>query len=148
VTTAAPVRETDGQAALELVDEGRLLGRYLLRAAPDDAALERYARACPLALGDDAPAEDRAMLRFVIRHPWSLPWLDAVCALRRPQALLRKKLFLMLAILETLPVHAATFSARPSSVFRVVMRLVWLGTLSVLLVFGGFLVFRWSQRTR
>jgi hypothetical protein len=148
VTSAAPVREADGQATLELVEEGRRLGTYLLRAEPDGAALERYARACPLALGDSAPPEDLAMLRFVARHRWTLPLLDAACGLLRPQALLRKKLFLMLSILETLPGYAAVFTPRPSPRWRVMVRLSALGMLSVLLVLGGLLLFHRSQRVR
>src|SRR5262249_18680953 len=111
-------------------------------------ALERYAAACPVVLGATASAEDRAMLRFVCRHPWSLPSLDAAAALLDPQALLRKKLFLMLAILETTTASIEVFTPLPRGRWIALLRLIWFGVVSVLLVLMGLFVYGWSRRSR
>jgi hypothetical protein len=48
--------------------------------------------------------------------------LDAVLALLRPQSLLRARLLVMAAILETTPAHAADFLPRPVGMGRLASR--------------------------
>ena len=43
---------------------------------------------------------DAGLTGFCLAHPWSIPFLDAGCALLRPDAALRKKIYIMAAILE------------------------------------------------
>jgi hypothetical protein len=139
---------TQAEGAVELLTEGRRFGGYLLRSAPSERAVERYASACPRVFKDPVAAQDRALLGFVSRHRWSLPLLDAVCGLLAPQALLRKKLFLMLAILETVPAHAGVFTSRPASILLVGLRLAWLGSLSALMALAGVPLLFWARRAR
>jgi len=113
-------------------EEGRLLARYLLgREDVPAEAVERYEAACAALFGaPDAAGE--ATSRFVARCPWSLPFVDAAAGLLDPHSLLRKKLFLMLAILETIPELAPCFTPRSSSRFLVLLKL---GSWALL---GGF----------
>lgn len=46
------------------------------------------------------PGSSAGMTRFCLAHPWSLPFLDAGCALIRPEAALRRKIYIMAAVLE------------------------------------------------
>jgi len=87
------------------------------------------------------------MLEFVRRHPWSLPPLDATAALMDPQGLLRKKLFLMLAILETTTTHVDVFTPKPRAPWRALLQVAWLGVMSVLMVVVGLFVYGWSRRS-
>lgn len=92
-------------------DEAAAYGRYVMGFEIDGAARDAYARAAST-LGYDA---SDAITRFVQRHPWALPGLDAALALTRPDTLLRKKLLLMAAVLETRPEYSAAFLPRDRS---------------------------------
>ena len=132
-----------------LAEEGALLARYLLRGrevAP--LSIERYVAACGKLFGDPASAEDLAVLELARRRPWTLPLLDAASGLAHPHALLRKKLFLMLAILETMPAHAETFIPRPRPRWRVILRLAAWGALGGLKATAGLGLYSLARRAR
>jgi hypothetical protein len=46
---------------------------------------------------------------FCLAHPWAIPFLDAGCALLRPNAQLRKKIYIMAAVLEASTQHTDKF---------------------------------------
>lgn len=54
-------------------------------------------------------SRDRAIVRMAVERPWTLGCLEAACALGRPDALLRRKLLIMAAILEAAPDRAEWF---------------------------------------
>ena len=103
-TAPAPERAAEGAP---LRDEAARFGRYLVGGAPSEELVERYARAHAHVLREPATPADQAVLAFVRAHPWSLPLLDAGTALVRGAPLLRRKLLVMMAILEATPEHAA-----------------------------------------
>lgn len=88
--------------------EASLFGRYVLGRAIDQRSADLYVRAAQ-SLGYSG---DDAVVRFVLQVPWSLWPFDALLALLRPDALLRKKLLLMAAILETQPQYGDDFLPR------------------------------------
>jgi hypothetical protein len=93
----------------QLEREAQLFTRYLVSRPVDPAIAARYAVACErhrlTGAGDPVLA---ACLRF----PALIGFLDAGCALHRPQHPLRRKLFVLTAILETTPDHADRFLPR------------------------------------
>lgn len=93
--------------AADLRREAGWFARYLIGAVPSDALVERYIRANAKVLHEPPTARDEAVLAFVHRHPWSLGWLDAGTAFTRGAPLLRRKLVVMMAILEATPEHIA-----------------------------------------
>src|SRR5262245_29887404 len=107
--------------------EGAVLGRYLIGGEPGPVAVDRYVDGWARLFLDPPSPEDRSLLAFVRRHPWSLPLLDAACGLVRPRSLLRQKLFLMLAILETIPGHSTGFLPGPRARSAALMRLALTG---------------------
>ena len=145
------------QAAGDLEHEGAVLAGYLLARLPagasgparaPQAAAERYAGACRRLFPEAAPPEEVGLLRFACRHPRFLPCLDAAAGLILPGALLRKKLILMLAILETMPEMAGSFlpAARPRH--QVVAGLVLTGAGVAFKTLGGLVLLplaRWSR---
>ena len=123
-----------------LHQEAAALGRYLLgRPAPAEA-LERYVEGSLRLFEGSGSREDLSIVAFIRRHSWSLPPLDAACGLLRPQSLLRQKLILMLAILETMPEVASDFLpvARPRAL--VVGRLLTAGLVAGLKTAVGLLL--------
>jgi len=120
--------------------EARLFSRYLLGRDPAPEVSARYADACGALFGDEPDPRDAAVVAFARAHAWSLPFLDAACGLLDPRALLRRKLLLVLALMETVPENADAFLARPSGRPRLVMRLAGQGVVSVAKLAGGLLL--------
>jgi len=86
----------------ELRTEAIVFGRYLVDREPSHDLIERYRRANEELFAGHG-GEDAAVLAFARTHPWSVPMLDAAAGLRGGASLLRKKLLVMTAILETTP---------------------------------------------
>ena len=107
--------------------EGELLARYLLgpAASIESDLLERYADGCETLFDGLEGPGDVAVVDFVRRHPWALASVDAAAALLCPQTLIRKKLLLLLAVLETTPAHVDSFTPVPRSRAGILLRLVW-----------------------
>jgi hypothetical protein len=135
--------------ASALQSEGVLLGRYILRdrtLAPE--AIELYVGGCSKLFRNPAAEDGLAVSEFVRRHPWALPLLDAAAALFHPQTLLRRKLLLMLSILETMPRHTPTFESRPRGRSHLLGLLLFWGFMSGLKVAAGIMLYRFADRSR
>jgi len=137
---------------LDAREEGLLLARYLLgREAPDAApmAAARYAEGCARLFAEPgAGAPDDALARFARRHHWSLPCLDAAAGLLTPRALLRQKLILMLAILETMPALADDFMPRPRPRWLLLLGLARAGAATALKTLAGMALLPLARRAR
>ncbi|MGH7896211.1 MAG: hypothetical protein ACREQL_16215 [Candidatus Binatia bacterium] len=114
-----------------LAVEARLFGRYLVGCEPEPALVDRYRAANRALFAAPLPAEDVAVVAFVRRHPWSIGFLDAASGLLRPGGLLRNKILLMAAILETTPEHADQFLPRHVGPVALVVRVGAAGTAAV-----------------
>jgi hypothetical protein len=124
-----------------LEDEARLFTRHLVRRDPSPALVARYHAACVRLFPDAPDATDVALLAFVHAHPWSIGPLDGALALLRPQSLLRARLLVMAAILETTPAHAADFLPRPTRLGPLAWRLSVLGVVAVVQVLVGAVLY-------
>jgi hypothetical protein len=130
-----------------LMAEGRLLGGYILGEPPCEDAVRRYAGGTrKLFAPDDAGMQP---LRFAARHPWALPCLDAAAGLLERDGALRRRLLLMLAILEATPQHADKFLPHMETRtgrMTVLGRLVAWGAACGLKLIGGLVLYpaaRW-----
>lgn len=143
---AAPpsTREPDRE---QLRTEARALARYLLRLDPAPALVERYADACAVLFPDPPTRADDALLRFAVRHPRLIAPLDAAAAIVLPGALLRRRILVMAAILETTPEHAERFLPRarsPLALFLILLRTALAGALHVAV---GLPLLVWARRS-
>ena len=107
----------------ELRTEALVFGRYLVDREPAEILVDRYCRANELLFAGQGSDEDRAVVAFACRHPWSVPMLDAAAGLTAAESLLRKKLLVMTAIIETTPELVDRTEQRAVSVPRLVLRL-------------------------
>src|SRR5262245_14315091 len=127
--------------------EGAALARYILGRDAPEQAVARYGEGCRhLFAGHVGPA-DAAMLPLVLSQRWSLPCLDAAAGLLLPRSLLRQKLILMLAILETMPELADDFLPRERPRLGLVLGLVASGAATGLKTIMGMLILpvaRWA----
>lgn len=136
------------ESAAALRDEAALFSRYLTGGPTRPEVVERYVHACRRLLLDHPVGEDTGLLTFVRRHPLSLSVLDAACGIIRPEAILRKKLFLMLALLETSPAHAALFIATPRRILPAAARLALHGLLASMKIVAGLMLYMVARGAR
>lgn len=106
----------------DLRTEAILFGTYLVDRAPSEELIERYCRANRELFADEA-SDDHAVLAFARQHPWSVPMLDAAAGLTGQAPLLRKKLLVMTAILETTPAYVEQTEQRSVGLARLAWRL-------------------------
>ncbi len=126
---ASPLtRAAEGQ----LLEEGRVFGRYMLGKDPSLELVARYAAASQTIFPDAPPPADAALVAFARRHTWSIGCLDGACALRRPTGTLRGKLLVMSAICEAAPGSGDEFMPRVVAVPVLVFRLAVSGAAAVL----------------
>jgi hypothetical protein len=108
----------------DLRTEAIVFGRYLVGSEPGEALIDRYCRANET-LFADAPASDadHAVLDFARRHAWAVPMLDAAAGVTGGgESLLRKKLLVMTAIVETTPENVERTEQRSVGLPRLAMR--------------------------
>jgi hypothetical protein len=91
-----------------LGDEAHRFGAYLLGFNPPGSSVRLYVAAMH-ALDLAIPDVDRNLLAFINRHGWSIGFVDAGLAFRRPSSVIRTKLLTMSAILEVTPELANVF---------------------------------------
>src|SRR5438046_9346229 len=107
-----PRMPDDADEAPALEAEARLFTRYLVGRPPPAELVDRYRAANAAIFTEPVAREDAALVAFARRHPWSVSLLDAASGLLRPGSLLRNKILLMAAILETSPAFAAELLPR------------------------------------
>jgi hypothetical protein len=101
--------------------EAALFARYLVASAvPGEALAERYRHGCGVLFPQASDADVR-VVALALRRPWLLGPLDAAAALLRPGSLLRRKILLMTALVETTPEHAAAFVPESAGVLRLAL---------------------------
>ena len=89
-------------------DEARVISHYLIGAEPSEQSIALYVNAIR-AESSPPSHSDRKLIAVAHKRPGFLGLLDAGLALLRPQALLRRRIYLMFAILEATPEHHQRF---------------------------------------
>jgi hypothetical protein len=93
----------------------------LIGQEPPEELIARYCEANEQLFTEPVAEADRAILAFAHAHPWSIPLFDASSGIS-PGSLFRKKLLLMMAILETTPRFVEQTSPKSVGLGRLVVR--------------------------
>jgi hypothetical protein len=93
---------------LSIREEADRIGRYLLGEAPTRGEQELYLQANET-LGIRLIPYEEALLRTALSGPFMAGLIDGGLALTDPASMIRKKFFIMLAILEASPEHSRRF---------------------------------------
>jgi NADH dehydrogenase len=120
----------------ELKAESIIMGRYLIGDDPPEDLIERYLRANKI-LFDKSRGEVPGELKILHSHPSLLPFMDAAAGVISRDSLIRKKLLLMTAILETSPLHADYFLHKADSLPVFVKNIVLNGVKAVIKLIIG-----------
>lgn len=120
-----------------------MFGRYLIGREPGEALVDRYCRANQALFGGET---DDAVLAFARAHPWSIAMLDAGSGLSGGESLLRKKLLVMTAIVETTPELVERFEQRAASLPGLAWRVGIAGARTALHAASGLVLVAWVKR--
>ncbi len=124
-----------------LAREAGVFARYLIGAPAGDYAAEQYAAGhAALPTSCPPPAAGRVLVRVAAAHPLLTRIADAYVRLFAPRSLLRHKLVLLLAILESSAGSHPAFAPRPASPLGVVLRLAAAGTAFAFCLVAGIIL--------
>lgn len=124
-----------------LKSQAALLGHYLIGRPITNRARALYVEA----LTTQEPKlrlsrQDQATLHFALKHRWALGLMDAGLSFLRPNAELRRRLFIMFSILEAQPEYCDDFLPQKQSKWQL-LRLFFVGCRAgCKLVLGAVLV--------
>jgi len=111
--TAAMINRNESDVDAES-HEAEIFCHYLTGMAANQAVQAQYSRA--LASQDHRlSARDQKLLRLCVRTPWLVGFIDGGLAIDEPSSELRRRLYVMFAILESQPQYAACFLPRQRS---------------------------------
>ena len=99
---------------MESEKEAKIIGRYLLGKEINNQPIALYKTAIEKHNFQPGP-KDHGLESFAFRYPVFFGFIDGGMALVNKQSLLRKKIFLMLAILETIPEHSDMYLSKERS---------------------------------
>ena len=124
-----------------LADESVMITNYLLGCDPPKEIVGRYVAANIALFGKQIVGAQDSELNFVLRHPSMLPFIEAAAGIIKPDSILRRKIFVMSAILETTPKYANFFLDIPDSIFKILCYLAWNGLRGVIKLAVGIPIF-------
>lgn len=118
--------------------EAEILGTYLLGAKPSEQAVSLYLQAMQK-LEITISGSDERLLKRMLDNPAMIGLVDSGLALIRPQSVIRRKLLVYLAILESLPEYAHLFL--PSSTPALYpLYILWVGIRAAFKAVAGVII--------
>ncbi|OJJ18330.1 hypothetical protein BKI52_26290 [marine bacterium AO1-C] len=119
----------DEQQLADLEQEAGILANYLLGKKPNQDVIDLYMQAMQTVALQYLP-KDHKLMNLVTRKRFLLPYIDAGLGISYPNSVVRYKLLLMSAILETQPQYAALFLNQKRS-WLYLFVIGWVGVRSV-----------------
>jgi hypothetical protein len=101
-----------------LTNQAKAYTKYLLNVEPDENTLSQYIGA--MKKTPELNDFDKHLLGLIDRHPWTLPSIDAVLPYVAPYSELRRRLYILFAILESNPTYTEYFLAQRRSPFYII----------------------------
>ncbi len=115
---------TDQTSYDSLIRQAEVLGRYFLKKHPTDKIKHLYAEIIGKSKG--LSRQDQRLLLFATKHHRSLGLIDAGLALMRPDSEVRRRLYIMFALLEASPDYCDYFLPKKRGPFYLFI-IVWAG---------------------
>lgn len=128
------------EATYSLSDEADLIVQYLISTCPSDRVKARYEDAMHT-LNVELDAVDRRLWKIVTRFPFTFRIIDGGLAIVRPTSSIRRKVYIMLAILEASPEYCEYFLPKEMGPFYVV-NIALVGARAVLAAIIGYVALK------
>jgi hypothetical protein len=103
---------------MEALAEAPIFCGYLVGDQLSKQAEQLYAAA--IGSGQPAPEQQR-LLQFCYDHPWAVGYIDGALRFKAPQAEFRRRLYLMFAILESMPEYSEQFLPRRYTAWHILV---------------------------
>jgi len=97
-------------------DEATIFGNYLLNRIPNTAVRSLYENIIQSS-GIPISGNEEKLFRFALKNAWSIGLIDSALALLNPHHELRRRLYLMYALLEATPEYADHFLPKQRNPF-------------------------------
>jgi len=121
-----------------LSKEAHLIGTYLLNKNLDEKVIKLYVQAMQATDFSYLP-KDRKILRLLSKRGFLLPYIDAGLAILFPNSVIRQKILIMTAIIETQPQYSHLFLNKKRNFFYLFI-IGWVGMRSILKAILGVLL--------
>jgi len=122
-----------------LTKEARVFTRYLIGKEPGGLPVQLYIKALQK-LDIPISPRDQGKLNFLLRFPFFMGMIDGALAMINPEHPIRKKLYVMFAILESDPIYTQCFLPKAgTSLFAI----LWTGIRAVFNTLLGFILLPW-----
>lgn len=120
--------------------EAITFGKYLLSGeTPDEKSIALY-EAAHAHKKLNVPDAEQKLLSFAVKNRWALGAIDGALAFKNPEHILRKKLLVMSAILESRPRYAELFLPKKRNALYIFV-FGWIGSRAVCkAVFGRVVI--------
>lgn len=117
--------------------EAEIFGKYLLGKVPNEKSIALYEKAMEELRISPVRNEER-LLRFMLKNPGSVKWIDSALAMFRKESQIRKRMLVMCAILETQPEYVELFLPKRTNMIYI----LWVGACAVFRSFVGVLMIK------
>lgn len=94
-----------------LLREAKIFSEYLIKEKVSEELLNRY-ECANQKLNYNGTKRDKKIIAIILRFPYLLPFIDSALAFSNSKSLLRKKIWVMLAILETTPEYYEHYTTK------------------------------------
>jgi hypothetical protein len=130
---------------IEKDKEAQVFGKYILGKKINDLACYHYYRAVEVH-HLTCTGRDKKLENFILRFPFWIGFVDAALEITDKKSVFRNKLFVMLAVLETIPEYSRYFLSKKYSMLRLFIIAVT-GIRSVYRLVIGFFIIQLFRRT-
>lgn len=113
-----------------LAAEARIFGKYLIGEEINKRAVTLYLDA-HRKVNFDLDEKDRLLLDLILKRRFPAGYVDGGLALLRKRSNLRKKIYYLLAILETMPEYAEHFMDVKKTPLQSAVEIIWFGARGV-----------------
>lgn len=100
--------------------EANVFSRYLIGENISDSLVSRYEAAIVYADAELSP-QDKKLMKLCLRRPWLTGFVDGGLSILNPLSDLRRRIYIMFAVLETSPKYAHHFLPQHHSPFYLVV---------------------------
>lgn len=118
--------------------EAEIFGAYLLGEQPSEQVITLYEQAMDK-LKISVNGKDERLLKWMLDNPDAIGMIDSGLALVKPQSVIRRKLLVYLAILESVPQYAHLFlpSSSPAAYS---LYIFWVGARAAFKAVAGVII--------